>query len=161
MKTIRIRRDSLRSPASSAGLSLIEVLVSLLVLGFGLLGLAMLQTTNLRLTQSSNSRTVATNLANEMLDQLRRDRMFAANYAGTYLAAQAQDANCAAVDATTPAARMARFACAMKQKLGDSASGVVAVDRATGKVSVQIEWGDARRWNPLAPTTTFRLESQL
>ena len=161
MKIPRIRHGSPRFAARVAGLSLIEVLVSLLVLGFGLLGLAMMQTTNLRLTQSSNSRTVATNLANEVLDQLRRDRMFAVNYAGTYRASQAQDADCAAVDAVKPAARTAYFACAMKQRLGDSATGVIAVDRDNGKVSVQIDWGDAKRWNPLAPTTTFRLESRL
>ncbi|MBW8811741.1 MAG: type IV pilus modification protein PilV, partial [Lysobacter sp.] len=66
------------------GLSLIEVLVAVLVLGLGLLGLAMLQATNLRLAQSSNQRTIATNLSSDLLDDIRSNRLLAAQYTGTY-----------------------------------------------------------------------------
>ena len=43
--------------SSVGGFSLLEVLIALVVLGFGLLGYALLQTMNLRFTQSANQRT--------------------------------------------------------------------------------------------------------
>lgn len=53
------------------GFTMIEVLVALFVLALGLLGLAMLQTTSLRLNTNSYSRTQATFLAYDILDRIR------------------------------------------------------------------------------------------
>ena len=65
-------------PRRQAGFSLIEVMVAVLVLGIGLLGFALLQTMTLRFTQSANYRTQATNLAYDLLDQMRANRHLAA-----------------------------------------------------------------------------------
>lgn len=46
-------------------------MIAVLVLGVGLLGLALLQTMNVRFVQSANFRTQATNLGYEVLDQVR------------------------------------------------------------------------------------------
>ena len=64
-----------------AGFSLIEVLIALLVLAFGLLGLAFLQTLNIRYTQSANHRTAAVNLSHQVLDMMRTNRVVARQYA--------------------------------------------------------------------------------
>lgn len=53
------------------GFTLIEVLVALFVLAVGLLGLAMLQTTGLRLNTDSYSRTQATYAAYDIIDKMR------------------------------------------------------------------------------------------
>lgn len=155
------RRAQPASSARSRGLSLIEVLVAVLVLGFGLLGLAMLQATNLRLTQSSNSRTVATNLASQMLDDIRNNRLIAVDYVGNYAASGAAESCRVDPVATTPVAQVSRFRCAMRQSLGETANGQIAVNTDTGTVSVTVQWGDAQRWNPNNEATRFVLESRL
>lgn len=62
------------------GFSLIEVLVALLILSFGLLGFALLQTMGVRFSQGSNNRTEATNLAYALLDDARAHRADKENY---------------------------------------------------------------------------------
>ena len=66
------------------GFTLIEVMIAILVLAVGLLGFALLQTMNVRFTQSANYRSQATNLAYEMLDQIRLNRVSGAQYVGSY-----------------------------------------------------------------------------
>ena len=70
-----------RPRPAQRGFSMIEVLIALVVLAFGLLGLALLQTTNLRFTKSADQRTQAVNLATEMLDMIRANHSEAAAYA--------------------------------------------------------------------------------
>ncbi len=54
------------------GFSLIEVLVSLIILAVGLLGLALLQTTAIKGNEIANKSTVATELAQDSLERFRR-----------------------------------------------------------------------------------------
>ncbi|MET4726609.1 type IV pilus assembly protein PilV [Lysobacter enzymogenes] len=149
------------APARMRGLSLIEVLMSVLVLGLGLLGLAMLQTTNLRLAQSSNQRTIATNLSNDLLDDIRTNRLVATKYTGTYKAADVTVTACTKIGAMTPKDQTDEFACKMKQALGASAVAVVQVNTSTGRVSIQLDWDDAKRWKALEGATSFSMETAL
>lgn len=55
----------------SSGFTLVEVLVAVLVLAIGLLGLALLQTSGLRLNTNSYSRSQATLLAYDIIDRMR------------------------------------------------------------------------------------------
>lgn len=73
---------NLRSFAARSiqGFSLIEVLIALVVLAFGLLGLAFMQVLSVRYTQSAQHRTIATNLAYEMLDMMRANSKAAKQY---------------------------------------------------------------------------------
>ncbi|MBK7541914.1 MAG: type IV pilus modification protein PilV [Candidatus Competibacteraceae bacterium] len=67
---------------SSAGFTLLEVLVALVVLSVGLLGLASLQVNGLRFNHSAYLRTQATLLAEELADRMRANRpgFVAGNY---------------------------------------------------------------------------------
>lgn len=157
MSSHRARRGSPRLASRSAGFSLIEVLVSVLVLGIGLLALAMLQVTNLRLVQSSSSRTAAVMIANDIIEKMRRNRSFAAGYVGVHAALPAgYEEYC-----VTRGPSWESTLCAMKRHLGDNASADIKLDRNSGIVSVYIKWGDAKRWRADAAATEFLLESRL
>lgn len=54
-----------------SGFTLLEVLIALVVFSIGLLGLASLQVLSLKLTSDSLERTIATMLANDMIDRMR------------------------------------------------------------------------------------------
>lgn len=58
-------------PTRSRGFSLIEVLVSMVVLAAGLLGIAGLQVSALRWTADSGNRSTATQLADELMEKVR------------------------------------------------------------------------------------------
>lgn len=61
----------LHSPKRAAGFSLIEVLVTIVVVSFGLLGLAALLVKGIEFSNSSYMRTVATQQAYDMADRMR------------------------------------------------------------------------------------------
>ncbi len=147
MHAIHVRRRQ------QGGFSLIEVLIAILVLGFGLLGFALLQTMNVRYVQSANYRTQATNLSYELLDQIRMNRVAAALYAGTYTATTAKD------DCTSPTGQsitqdvfMTDWRCRLGKALGDNATATV--ERNGSEITVNVSWGD-ERWNEEAEDTTF------
>lgn len=64
----------IRTPHGQRGVTLIEILITLLVLAVGLLGLAALQSVSLRAGQISLNRTQAVNLAYEVIDHARANR---------------------------------------------------------------------------------------
>lgn len=153
-------------PRGQAGFSMIEVLVAVLVLALGLLGFALLQTMNLRFTQSANYRTEATNLAYDLLDQMRANRFQAGQYAGAAGAGFAPNslayAPCSrpVAGAATIAANITRWQCQVVEALGPTAGA--AVTYVDGVVTVTIAWGD-QRWDEVDPdaATAFVVETRL
>lgn len=101
---MRARRGTLRSllPGSQQGTTLIEILISLLILAVGLLGMAGLQTVSLRNTQSAYQRTQATILSNDVVERIRANLQGAeaGNYNGN---AGTVNAACNTVAGCTPA----------------------------------------------------------
>lgn len=128
---------------AESGFSLLEVLIAILVLAFGLLGFALLQTMSVRFAQSSNYRTQATNLAYDMLDQMRSNRLLAAQYTGASFTGGA-GGNCAAVTgAITIQNNITRWQCQVRTALGDEAAANITY--ANGVATVAIRWND-QRW---------------
>lgn len=119
----------------SAGFSLIEVLVTLVVLSLGLIGLASLQITSLRFNQSALSRTQASILAADILDCIRANPGNAANYAIT-ASATPSTGTIAGTDLTNWRTRIAN-------SLGTSATSTVTGPDAENKYTVEIQWSDA------------------
>lgn len=68
---------SVKSRWHQAGTSLLEVLISVVILSIGLLGLAGLQVAALRVNQGAMQRSQATILAYDILDRMRSDRIAA------------------------------------------------------------------------------------
>lgn len=82
MKTNKSKSIRGGTRAGCDGFTLVEVLVALVVLALGLLGLALLQTTGMRYTTNSYSRTQATYLAYDLAERMRAN--VPAFQAGTY-----------------------------------------------------------------------------
>ena len=73
-------------PRKVRGMSLIEVMVSVLVLGIGLLGIAAMQSMALRGGQSSHESIQVVMATNAIIEAMRANRANAASYNGTYTA---------------------------------------------------------------------------
>lgn len=138
-----------RIPIGSArqgqqGFSLLEVLIALLVLGIGLLGLALLQTTNLRFTQSAHQRTQAANLASSLFDMIRANHTEAAAYSAITFASfddsTTKPEGCGTPTALTSAGNIERWSCEVRETLGADAQANVEVDGDV--VTVEVTWGD-------------------
>jgi len=71
-----------QQPHPSAGFSLIEALVSLIVISVGMIGIASLYGQGLTAGRVALSRTVAVNLASAMAENIRTNRLAQAAYAG-------------------------------------------------------------------------------
>ena len=61
-------------PALQAGFTLIEVMVAIVILSFGLLGVAGLMVTGIQFTHSAQQRSLATQLAYDMIDRMRSNQ---------------------------------------------------------------------------------------
>jgi len=98
-----MRRLERRFPSSQSGFTLIEVLVSALILAIGLVGVAGLQAVALRNNQSTMLRSQATALAYDLADRMRAN--VAGVKAGNYNpAAAAISASCNTTTGCNPAA---------------------------------------------------------
>ena len=158
-----MKHPSFHAARQHGGFSLLEVLIAIVVLAFGLLGFALLQTMNVRYVQSANYRTQAPNLAYDLTAQMRSNRYQSAWYANASFTSGSRTA--AGVCAPTTAAvsiaqNITDWQCRVVKALGDNAAATVTVNN--GVATVAISWAD-ERWNPKSPDTptTFALQTQL
>lgn len=144
----------LRPRRRQSGLSLIEVLIAVLIMGVGLLGIAALQAVTLRNSQSAFDRTQATVLSYAILDAMRAN----------LTAARANSYN-VGMTCTVPAAGSTLvsrdlnvWVNSLKQTMGDSACGSIAC--ASNSCTITIRWDDSRASGGVANetlTTTSRI----
>jgi type IV pilus assembly protein PilV len=124
-------------------MSLLEVLIAVLVLAIGLLGVAALQATALRNSQSSLERNQAVIASYTILDAMRANRTSAR--AGNYALAR----TCAVPTlAGTPAdvlrdADQQDWIRDMQAVMGSSACGAI-VHKGSGVYAITVEWDDSR-----------------
>jgi type IV pilus assembly protein PilV len=125
-----------------AGSTLMEVLVALVVLSFGLLGQAGLQAAALKVNQGAMLRSHATTLAYDMLDSMRANPTFAA--AGSYVVgwgAVGPGANVASTDIAQWKARLAAMLPSGDGQICLSATANPGGCGAAGNfVIIQIRW---------------------
>ena len=69
-----------------SGFTLLEVLISLVILAIGLLGLSALQVTGLKDNLSAYQRSQATQLTYDIIDRMRANKISASNYLTSYMA---------------------------------------------------------------------------
>ncbi len=158
-----------RSARAARGFSLIEVLVALVILSVGLLGLGLLQATSLKASFGANHRTVATNLAYQLLDMVRANRLWAYRYAyiTTTDFAGINPATCnpqpvGGVTGDLVSDDIQGWECQVVHNLpGGEAVVTLNAGGVPGAIAVTIDWTDARFKTTEGQTSTFTLASQL
>jgi type IV pilus assembly protein PilV len=166
-----------RRPASQTGASLLEVLISVFVLAFGLLGVAGLQTSSLRNTQSALERSQVVFLTHSILDAMRANMDIAAGSdiekmkinaayntpgdTGFVTSADAPPPGCTALPggATLAHYDLKTWLDNIALNLGADACGRVSCD-ASKVCTVSIRWNDSRGLEGASGqtvTTTSRL----
>ncbi len=121
------------------GVSLIEVMVSLMILSVGLLGVAAMQVKALQNNMSAGERSMAVIQAYSILDAMRSNLTVARSGGYSY----ARSATCAAPSGTSQADKdVAQWIAAIHQDLGASACG--NIDCLNGRCTVRIFWNDSR-----------------
>jgi type IV pilus assembly protein PilV len=135
----------------SAGFSLIEVLVSFLVLSIGVLGMAGLQLSALKYNQTAAVRSQATFLAYDIADRMRANRVKAksGNYDIALSASAPGGSGIEAID-------LQQWKAALVSQLPDGAG---AVARNGTKVAVTVQWDESRVGGQ--STQQFVYETQL
>lgn len=123
------------------GVSLIEVLVAIVVLSIGLLGLAGLQASGLRVGQSSLHRGQAAQLAYDMIDRMRVNVANAVDY-NLALAASPSGTSAAKLDLQDWRLRLQAL---------PGGTGSVAVNGSA--VTIVVQWDDTRGAGVLRGTT--------
>lgn len=125
-------------PHAQRGLGLIEVMVAVLILGVGLLGIAAMQATALRNSQSSVERSQAVMQTYAILDAMRAN-VAVARIGGYNLSSM----TCTAPDAGDLAANdRAAWIASLKDSLNDSACGQINCGSLDCEITVQ--WDDSR-----------------
>ncbi|MGY3265250.1 type IV pilus modification protein PilV [Lysobacter sp. HA35] len=151
------RRHRSGARRASRGFSLIEVMVAVLIMAIGLLGFALMQTMGMRFAESSNYRTQAINLAYDLLDQMRANRLLAAQFTDASFASGTAPTACAPPTGTvTIATRVTDWQCRVRLTLGDGASANVTY--TNGQATVTINWDD-QRWEANASRKTGALKT--
>lgn len=137
-----------------AGVSMIEVLISIVVLAFGLLGIASMQMLALRNSQVALERSQATVQTYAILDAMRAN-LAVARIGGYNLAAM----TCAVPEkaGTLASTDLHDWVTTLKSNLGDSACAHINCGGADCRITV--EWDDSRgkSEDPTQITTRTRL----
>lgn len=117
------------------GVSLLEVLIAVLVLGIGLLGVAALQTSGVRNVQSAHERTVATLVAHSLGENIRAN--VAAERLGIARAREDYVGNCEA-----GGSQHQLWATHLKQRLGQ---GACLISQINGnQFQINVRWDDSK-----------------
>ena len=138
---------------TQAGMTLIEVLVSVLILAVGLLGAAVIQLNALKYTDSSRMTSQASFIAYDMLDRIR------ANSGADYSWSQGERAPSSTSVASVRDLDLHDFEANIAGFAGESAKGSVAVNQR--EVTISISWDDSRGAKAQGTRETFTLTSRI
>jgi len=129
------------------GVSLIEVLVAVIILAFGLLGLAGLQSVSLRNNNSAMMRTQATYLAQDIIDRMRVNKTAAIDDM-SYEQPMATATPTVAVNSTLDVIDRNAWLTSIENTLPSGDGEIDCVD-ATDVCEITIQWNDRRDLNNL------------
>lgn len=139
-----------------AGTSLIEILVTILIVSFGLLGVAGVVGNGLKNSHSSYGRTQASVLAADIIDRMRANRADAENVAAPYDIALADPTP---TGTTVAQQDLMAWRTALAATL-PAGTGAVSMDPVTKKMTVTVRWDDSRG-TAGSSTQSFIMETRL
>lgn len=138
------------------GFTLLEVLVTLVIVSFGLLGIAGVIANSIKVNQSSYARSQASWFANDIIDRMRANRIAAEVDSSPYnlaLGASPSGTTIAATDLT-------QWRTALANTLPAGTGSIVILDGSSRKVTVIVQWNDQRAVGGLA-AQQFTVETRL
>jgi type IV pilus assembly protein PilV len=135
------------------GFTLLEVLISMVIVALGLLGLAGLQAVSLKNGNTAYLRSQATLLSHDVVERMRVNRTVA--LAGTYNIAIGATAGGSGVAGTD----LSEWKRNLSQSLpaGDGSVAVTGVGGAQGNVQITVQWDDDGDGTP----TSFVMQTRL
>ena len=140
------------------GFTLLEVLVTLVIVSFGLLGIAGIIANSIKVNQSSYARSQASWLANDIIDRMRANRIAAEVNSSPYNLAMSASPSGTAIAATDLAQWRAGLASALPEGMGS----VAIADDLNRRVIVVVQWNDRRASGAAgADNRQFRVETRL
>ncbi len=133
------------------GITLLETMIAVMVLAIGLLGVAGLQTTNLKNSQSAHQRTMAVMLSSSMAERIRANAALAAT--GVY----ALSKTCSVLSNAGSIQNVERsqWIAELKLALGSATTscGEVLYDGNTRTYTIIVSWDDSRALGGLSEMT--------
>lgn len=146
------------------GFTLLEVLISILVLAFGLLGLAGMQTLTVTNNLLAEHRSVASLIAYDLVDRMKANNSSAGNYLSTFMlpTAAANQAACLTVAGCTSAQMAQHDLFEWNQIITNSlprGTGTITINAITYTIS--INWDVNRDGNTNAADNIFTTSFQL
>ncbi len=123
------------------GATLVEILVAVVILSFGLLGIAAMQTRALQGNQSSLQRSQAIIVNNSLLDAMRIDR---ANVTSSKYEIASVCGASGVSDPGLAGANLRDWLSTATQSVGPTSCGTVKCDAGTFVCSVTLEWDDSK-----------------
>jgi type IV pilus assembly protein PilV len=140
------------------GVSLIEVLVALFVLAFGMLGIAGMQTMAMKANQSAFERNAAVIAAYSMADRMRSNQTLARN--GTYNR-DLPASGCEIPTGTAPATvDINQWLTSLSNNLGEGACGGITCTGTPVSCRITVRWDDSRVTNG-ASEHTFQVDVRI
>lgn len=131
-----------RQLSKQRGVTLLETMIAVMVLSIGLLGVAGLQTTNLKNSQSAHQRTMAVMLTTSMAERIR------ANPATARTGAFALSKTCAAISSSGSIQNVerSRWIDELKVALGAASTscGQITYDGPNQLYTIIVSWDDSR-----------------
>lgn len=137
----------------SAGLTLVEILITLLVISIGLLGVAGLHALSLRNNYDALMRSHASALASDIIDRMRANPA-AVIEDGDYDDAEFDSDPEIEDDSSQALIDVSEWKDTLAAQLPDG-KGAIAVDNATRVVRVEVQWGERDN------TMTFVTETEI
>jgi type IV pilus assembly protein PilV len=126
------------------GFTLLEFLVTLLIVSFALLGIAALIANSLKYNQSAGYRSEAVVLAGDIIDRMRANRAAAeGSNPSPYTLAIGTATPACTVSSTIATCDLQIWRSELASSF-PSGTGSVALDSATSKVTVVVQWNDSR-----------------
>lgn len=138
-----------------AGTSLIEILVTILIVSFGLLGVAGVVGSGLKNNHSSYGRTQASVLAADIIDRMRANRAVAESADPSPYSLPIEDPPGVSIVQQD----LFAWSAALAETL-PTGTGSVSFDAATKKMTVTVQWDDSRGTGGTG-TQTFVVETRL
>jgi type IV pilus assembly protein PilV len=130
---------------TNSGFTLIEVLISMLVLAVGLLGLAGLQATSLKNNQSAYNRSQATQLAYDLADRMRANIAGKARYTAILASSATAKENCLTTTGCTPADMAENDLFEWNRAVSSNLpSGIGTLAVVANMFTIRITWDDDR-----------------